>query len=178
MESEYNKIIIDIDSSNVVFNGNNCDFYADILQPLKNVKCLKLIRSSVTIKPKQEVAGSRIYNDDDPIYVDVNGYNRVLSVVNGSPLKCFEMLLVSLTKTYSIVNSADFTNTSQLTYMNEYTHSFQEDDISVHVLKPIEPNLKRFNIKLYDKNHIIIPKANVSHFKMILCAYSLKNGYI
>jgi hypothetical protein len=176
-ESPYNKTIIEIDSTNATFNGNVCDFYVDILEPLKNVKCIKLIRSSVTIKPKQQLAGSAIV-DDDPIYVIMNGYNRLSSVVNGSIIDSFEMLLLSLTKSYGITNSTSFTSTSSVTYMNEYTHSFQEDDISVHVLNPCEPTLKRFNIQLVNKANKVIPKADVDRFKMILCIYTLKTGYI
>jgi len=176
-ESQYNKTIIEIDSTNATFNGSICDFYVDILEPLKNVKCIKIIRSSITLKPKQQLAGSAIV-DDDPIYVIMNSYNRLSSVVNGSLLNSFELLLVSLTKSYAITNSTSFTNTSSVTYMNEYTHSFQEDNISVHVLNPCEPNLKRFNIQLVNKANKVIPKTDIDRFKMVLCLYTIKSGYI
>lgn len=176
-ESPYNKTIIEIDVIPATLNGSVCDFYVDILEPLKNVKCIKIIRSSITLKPKQQLAGSAIV-DDDPIYVIMNSYNRLSSVVNGSLLNSFEMLLLSLTKSYSITNSASFTNTSSVTYMNEYTHSFQEDDISVHVLNPCEPTLKRFNIQLINKANKVIPNTDIDRFKMILCLYTLKTGYI
>jgi hypothetical protein len=178
MESQYNKTIIEIDSTNATFNGDVCDFYVDILEPLKNVKCIKLIRSSICIKPKENLAGSTIV-DDDPIYVIMNGYNRLSSVVNGSIINSFELLLISLTKSYFIINANTFTGSdNKVTYMNEYTHSFQEDDISVHVLNPCERNLKRFNIQLINKANKIIPQEDVDRFKMILCIYTLKTGYI
>ena len=39
------------------------------------------------------------------------------------------------------------------------------------VLNPVEPNLKRFNIQLYDKHNVIINKSDITRFNMTLCVY-------
>jgi hypothetical protein len=172
--SIFNKTIIYIDSKNCVYtDSTKSDFYVDIIEPLKNVAYIKLIKSVVVIKPKSNLNGNLI-QDYDPIYIKMNDYNRISSVINGNVGKYFDVININLTEVYGIINEVLLAVT-EVAFSNDYSHSeFDEDDISVHTLYPPQDSLKRFNIQIYDKNNNIIPKNEIITFKMTLCVYTLK----
>jgi hypothetical protein len=191
MNEIYDKEIILLDSDNAVFkDSTKMDIYVDILEPIKNVAYIKIIQSCISLNPKFNFQGN-IVEDNDPIYISVNDYYRVKSVINvngeGSLLKCFDMINIDLTGTYNLTNNFNIQQPTQesssqlyminLTYKNDYrTLAFDVNDHSVYKLRPMEANLKRFNIELRDKNNKIIERNNIGSFKMIICVYSLRKN--
>ena len=191
MNEIYDKEIILLDSDNAVFkDSTKMDIYVDILEPIKNVAYIKIIQSCISLNPKFNFQGN-IVEDNDPIYISVNDYYRVKSVISvngeGSLLKCFDMINIDLTGTYNLTNNFNIQQPTQesssqlyminLTYKNDYrTLAFDVNDHSVYKLRPMEANLKRFNIELRDKNNKIIERNNIGSFKMIICVYSLRKN--
>jgi hypothetical protein len=97
------------------------------------------------------------------------------------------MINIDLTGTYNLTNNFNIQQPTQesssqlyminLTYKNDYrTLAFDVNDHSVYKLRPMEANLKRFNIELRDKNNKIIERNNIGSFKMIICVYSLRKN--
>ena len=127
----------------------------------------------IILNPNATLNGNSVV-DDDPIYVRVNDYYRCLSVIKGNSVKCFEIINISKTKTYSIRNNTSLSPAvTDVAYYTEYPQSALDiNDTSVYVLNPVEPNLKRFNVQLYDKNNNLISKSDIKAFKMTLCIYS------
>lgn len=98
----YDKQIIEIDMGNAVktnialkdSDGNilsyYCDFYVDIQQPIRNAVYIKVMRTAVVVKkPEVVVEGiaptlqvnDEYILDDDPIYISMNNYNRISTVI-------------------------------------------------------------------------------------------------
>jgi hypothetical protein len=96
----YDKQIIEIDMENAVktniadSNGDiqsyYCDFYVDIQQPIRNAVYIKIMRTAIVLKkpevvvegiaPTLQVNGEYIL-DDDAIYISMNNYNRISTVI-------------------------------------------------------------------------------------------------
>lgn len=171
----YEKTLIYIDSNNCVYNGNVCDFYVDIVEPLKNVAFIKIMKSVAIIKPKQQLGG-QVIQDHDPIYIKMNDYNRITSVVNGNPNKYFDMITINLTDVYSMINEVLLAVT-EVAFTSKNSHTdFDINDSSIFTVSPPQDSLKRFSIQLYDKNNKIITKSEVLTFKMTLCVYTIKKS--
>lgn len=178
----YNKDIIFIDTDNASFNDQvYLNFYVDILQPIKNAVYIKIIKSSITLNPNTTLSNSSI-NDNDPVYIVMNDYKRVVSFIRDNPssdgnlFNYFDKIHIDRTSTYNLTNNSFIQNIpSLLLYSNEYSQTnFDVNDTSVYVLNPIEPNLKRFNIEIRNKNNKLIAKNEIGSFKMTICVYSLK----
>lgn len=170
---EYDKTIIELDMANANFNDANvCDFYVDILDSIRNVEYIKIMKCSVGVKPKQALANGSYYNDGDSIYVVMNDYKRISAIQNSSVFPVFETVDVNLTETYHITTSSSFAVSNSVLYTKEYTPVFEKQDVSVYKLNPTEPNLKRFNIQLYDKTNKIMRRSDIARFKILLCLYS------
>lgn len=182
-ETTMDKSIIYIDSDdttgNAVFNNVSVyDFYVDILEPIRSVMYIKIIRCAIILNPNAKLNGNDI-SDEDPIYIRVNDYNRCISVIKGNVVKCFEIVNITKTKTYTIMNNTGLSPIiTDVAHYTEYPQSaFDVNDTSVYVMNPVEPNLKRFNIQLYDKNNNILTKDNVKLLKLTLCVYSKSRKY-
>lgn len=174
---EYEKVIIEINMSNSTFlNNTDCDFYFDIMDSVRNVMYIKLVKLCIAIKPNSKVDSIFKYNDGDSIYVAINDYNRVSAIVNNSIDRFFETIDVNLTQMASVIGSRTDQNISVL-YTRDYSPLFDKNDVSVYKLKPADPNLKRFNIKLYDKNGQKLKKTDVDNFKISLCIYSTNKKF-
>jgi hypothetical protein len=124
--------------------------------------------------------------NDDAIYVRMNDYNRVSSVLikqNEEPTvnKFFEMVHINLTNIYNLsakYNASAFSEVPNILFSNEYPQSaFDPNDTSVHVLKPVDPSLKRFTIELRDKNNALLKTSDVLSFKMTICVYSKEKKF-
>jgi hypothetical protein len=135
--------------------------------------------------------------DSDPVFVNVKGYNRLYanvfvganpdppritdptkpkesyviknSVDDGKNVKCFEQITLNLSEKFGSSNPPN----KLISFKTEYTSTgCSINDTNVVVLDPIEPNLRRFDVQLYDKNYNIIPRSDINVFSMILCIYS------
>jgi len=151
MEDDY-KIII-IDSSNAVFNiANTFDFYVNLDEPLRNVYKINII----TILADIPQASSNFYSPLDSIYVNINDYNRLISKKDNNNLYYFDSIIIE--------NSIN----SRITIKNDYNTT---DNINIYHLNPVEPQLKRFNIRILDKNNTKITNTNINRILIKLGVY-------
>jgi hypothetical protein len=193
----YDKDVIEIDMGNSIktdkFDATNyyCKFYMDILQPIRNAVYIKIMRTAIVLKADQAGNDAVLLTlpnvaNDDAIYVRMNDYNRVSSVLiksNEEPTvnKFFEMVHINLTNIYNLsakYNASAFSEVPNVLFSNEYPQSaFDPNDTSVHVLKPVDPSLKRFTIELRDKNNALLKTSDVLSFKMTICVYSKEKKF-
>ena len=146
------KIIV-IDSINAIYpTTGECDFYINLDEPLRNVYKLKILASLANIKNS-----STINNDLESIYIDLNNYNRIVAKgSNNNNIYYFDSL---------IIESAGSSGNS--TIKNDYNNA----DIE-YPLNPIEPQISRFRIQLYNKNNVLLSTTNdINRYVMKLGIY-------
>ncbi len=151
--------IINIDSTNSIFPVSSlCNFYIDLDEPLRNVYKINIITILLNIPNN-----STLNNNLESIYIDLNNYKRLISKeyteTNGNKnnLYSFDSL---------IIEKIDTTSGGNSTIKNDYNTSD-----SIYYLNPIEPQLKRFNIRLFNKNNGIINLSDINRFIMKIGIY-------
>lgn len=167
----------------IYYNNAKCDFYIDILEPIKNVTHIKILKSSVRLNLKT-LNGAPVI-DNDPIYISLNNYNRINTydnkIVNTSNnitsiFNSFEVINLNVTSKYLIMANtqiSSFIEINGVLFENIYTSTTSDfNDTSVYNIIPHEPSLLRFNIKLYDKNYNLINKEDIINFELLVCVYS------
>lgn len=149
----YDKTLIYLDNSNMIkASVDKCDFYIDILEPIRNVLYIKSVSSSIKFNNTTQ--------DGNSVYISLNNYNKMMSIIDGSKYIFFER--------FNIISNIGDIN---------YNTYFNPNDISVYILNPPEPNFRRFNIKLFDKNNNIISQSDLNKFNITLCVYSSKKKF-
>jgi hypothetical protein len=149
MDDDYK--IITIDSLNVNFiNRNIYDFYMSLDEPLRNVYKINVI----TILADVPETSPSFFSPLDPIYVNINDYNRLISKKDNNNVYYFDSLII------------ENTISSRITIKNDYNTSD-----NIYNLNPIEPQLTRFNIRLFDKNNELISTTNINRIIIKLGIY-------
>ena len=149
IDCEYKIITIDSASSTYIDNTKQ-NFYINLDEPLRNVYKINIILAMINISQTSPLNVSL-----EPIYINLNDYQRLIAKYNNNNIYYFESIIMenSITSgTISIKN--DFNSNDTIYYLN-----------------PIEPQLKRFQISLYDKENNLIPKENINKFVMKLGIY-------
>lgn len=162
----------------IYYNNEKNDFYIDIVEPIKNVTHIKILKSSVRLN-LTKINGEPVI-DNDPIYISLNDYNRINTYKTSNYITdvhpSFEVLNLNLTTKYLIMANSqitEFINLNGLLFENIYTStSASLNDTNVHTIIPHEPSLKRFNIKIYDKYYNLINKEDILNFDMLVCVFS------
>lgn len=117
--------------------------------------------------------------------------NGTTPIKRSNILNCFEIMNINVTNTYQYTHNPDINIMPDIMYTKEYEQSaFNINDTSMHILKPVEPNLKRFDVEIRDKDNKPIKKyidllsdsdeyarGGVKSFKMMLCVYSLQQNF-
>jgi hypothetical protein len=143
--------IITIDSSFSTYLDNTTqNFYINLDEPLRNVNKINVISILINLSNTSSLNVSL-----DPIYINFNDYNRLIAKKDNNNIYYFDSIIVE--------NSITTGNT---TIKNDYN-----TNDSIYYLNPIEPQLKRFNIRLYDKNNSLILKNNLNRFVMKIGVY-------
>ena len=149
MEIEHNYKIISIDSSRSIYTqANTHNFYINLDEPLRNVYKINII----TILA--DVPQTASFQSLDPINIRLNDYKRLISKKDGNNLYYFDSIIVE--------NSIS----SRTTIKNDYNTTD-----NVYYLNPLEPQLSRFELTLYDKNNDILTTSNISRFIIKLGVY-------
>jgi len=159
--SDY-KIII-IDTSNVIYNGdsNVFNFHLNLAEPLRDVYKIKIIYSALSI-PATTLHDSAVITNLDNVFIDLNNYNRITSV-----LKKSNNILTNISYFDSIIiDTADKKTTGLITIYNDFNSSENE-----YYVNPIVSQLNRLDINLYDKNNNILTSSIISRFVMKICVY-------
>ena len=135
IDCEYKIITIDSASSTYIDNTKQ-NFYINLDEPLRNVYKINIILAMINISQTSPLNVSL-----EPIYINLNDYQRLIAKYNNNNIYYFESIIMenSITSgTISIKN--DFNSNDTIYYLN-----------------PIEPQLKRFQISLCDKENNLIP---------------------
>lgn len=149
MEEEHNYKIITIDSSRSIYSqANTHNFYINLDEPLRNVYKINII----TILA--DVPQTASFQALDPINIRLNDYKRLISKKDGNNLYYFDSIIVE--------NSIS----SRTTVKNDYNTTD-----NVYYLNPLEPQLSRFELTLYDKNNDILTSSNITRFIIKLGVY-------
>jgi hypothetical protein len=155
MEEDYK--IITIDSLNAINNiSNTYDFYMNLDEPLRNVYKINVISILIDIP---QIA-STFFSPLDPIYININDYNRLISKKNNNNLYYFDSIIIENLITSRITVKNDYNTTDNKFYLN-----------------PIEPQLTRFNIRLFDKNNQLITITNINRIVIKLGIYYNNKKY-
>jgi len=159
MDIENNYKIITIDSYvSKYINTSSQHFYINLDESLKGVYKLKIL--SILINVNNNKFSSLPL---EPIYIDLNGYKRLISKHttiesngNRNDLYYFE----------SVIVENQLAATGNTTIKNDY-NTFENE----YILNPIEPQLSRFTIKIYDKNNQLMTNTDIYRFVIKLGVY-------
>lgn len=159
---DFDHKIIAIDSSNCTFTSDGtCNFYMNLDTPLRNVYKIKIITILINIQNSNVT-----YNNNlESIYIDLNNYKRLIAnssvELNGkrNNIYYFDSLIIES----AVASGVSATSTIK----NDYNNA----DIEYY-LNPIEPQLTRFTVRLFDNNNNLITQANtINRFVMKLGIY-------
>lgn len=157
IDCDYKIILIDSDCA-TYYNPLTCDFYINLDEPLRNVYKINVIATLINI-PNNSTLNTPL----NTIYVNLNNINRLIgknkTAVNNINYNIIAFDAVIIEDTIPI-------DTNNTTIKND----FNSTDANYY-LNPQEPQLSRFNIKLYDKNNSIINKSAINRFVMKLGIY-------
>lgn len=170
MEGNKDYRIIIIDSENVSYINNNPNifsFYVNLAQPIRDVYKIKVLHAAVSIVNSNLLpSSSAIIKNLDPIYIDINNYNRTNSIIidnnnNINNLYYYDSIIIDTNKII------------QPTVLTEYTSMFNNfnDNEGDFIIDPIEPQLGRININLYDKTNSLLTKTKINRFLIKICVY-------
>jgi hypothetical protein len=162
---KYDKVVVNLNNNNSsTTNSAESSYYVDLVEPLRNVIYVKIIRASVIAVETTMEQSPLSYLTYDPIYIAINDYNRAVSYLktngNFNKINYFDLIPYS------------GTNNSHIEYSQA---SFDWSDPSVYILNPPEPNLRRLNIEIRDKTFKLFDTAVLTNFNLSICIYFIKN---
>jgi len=155
--------IISIDSSTCsYFDSTICDWFVDLDEPLRNVVRINIITLLLNINNDSAIIPAGATGNLESVYVDLNNYHRLISkgpIDNGKRTNIY--FFDSL-----IIEKVDTTSGGNMTIKNDYNTTD-----SKYYLNPIEPQLKRFSVRLFNKNNVIINSNKINRFVMKIGVY-------
>jgi len=181
---KYDKIILNLNSSNcLMFNAAETNFYINLVEPIKNVIYIKILKTSIvsTTSIKNTPLS---YEKYDPIYITLNDYDRSNSYIKGTQVITSNFIIDGVantsTTTNTIFDCAKYfdlipysdTENSDISYSQT---SSDWTDPSVYVLNPPEQILRRLNIQFRDKLFKLFDTSILTHFNISICIYFIKN---
>jgi hypothetical protein len=161
---KYDKVVINLNNHNsLTTNPAETSFYVDLVEPIKNVVFVKILRASI-LSANAMKNSPLLYEKYEPIYITLNDYNRSISYIKNN-------------NTFNYVNYFDLIPFADVNYSDtSYSQvSFDWSDPSVYVLNPPEQTLKRLNIEIRDKTFKLFDTSVLTHFTLSICVYYIKN---
>jgi hypothetical protein len=188
---KYDKIVINLNSDNCLYiNNNKTNYYINLVEPLKNVIYIKILKASVTTD-SAIINNSLNYKKNDPIYIAINDYDRSLSYIKSIQTTITSNYYIGSTLTNVVENKEVFDSVNYFDLIqfnddiksNSHNHSeisytqtsFDWSDPSVYILNPPEQSLKRFNIQIKDKTFQLFSTSILLNFNISICVYVIKN---
>ena len=159
MEEDLDKTVLYINSRNSHSNSNSCSYIYDLIEPLKDIVYIKTIRTEVFAKHSQ-------FSDGEPLFLKLNDYKRLSTVIDGNATKFFESISINISD-----KSTDTLSNEIVSFQKNSMSSFHKCDPNVYEFKPIESNIKSFNIEIYDQNNTLLDKTAINGFNMTICIY-------
>jgi hypothetical protein len=181
---KYDKIILSIDGKSCSStNPTKSSYYLDLLEPLRNVVYIKIL--SITIPNSGSFDTQYNMKQYDPIYICLNDYNRSKTYINSVNISTSNYLNSSGVTIYKNTSNLLFNTGEYFDYVPysksdfstiSYTQSsFDWTDPSVYILNPPEPNLRRLNIEIKDKEFKLFNTITLTGFNLTICVYFIKN---
>jgi hypothetical protein len=181
---KYDKIILSIDGKSCSStNPTKSSYYLDLLEPLRNVVYIKIL--SITIPNSGSFDTEYNMKQYDPIYICLNDYNRSKTYINSVKISTSNYLNSSGVTIYKNTSNLLFNTGEYFDYVPysggnfstiSYTQSsFDWTDPSVYILNPPEPNLRRLNIEIKDKEFKLFNTITLTGFNLTICVYFIKN---
>lgn len=171
-EEVLDKTLVYINSSNAAFTNNPSEykFSYNLAEPIKDAMYLMNVRTELLVDVSAlHTLNGAVIEDGDPIFIRFNDYYKlVANVNNGTMVKCFDTISLNITDKIGMVAPT----ATPILFKNEITStvcSFK--DINTYVINPVDPNFKRIEISLHDKNFDPIPKDFIKKFTMLVCVY-------
>jgi len=161
------KTVVYVNSSNATFLTNDFDMTFDLMEPIKNAVFVMISKTEILLNPTQTINNNAI-EDGDSIFIRVKNYERIHTNINGNNIKCFDQVTLNLSDKFGIDNVPN----KNILFRSEYGSTVCDiNDINTYVLNPVDPNFRKIDIRLYDKNFNIIPKGSIKKLVMVLCIY-------
>ena len=186
---KYDKVVINLNNENcLAFNANTTDYYINLVEPLKNIVYIKMLKASV--KTTNAMNNQLTYEKFEPIYISINDYDRSISYLKSNQVSTSNYYLNNqdflnnvvsvLTTNTTVFDTAkyfDIIPYSALDFSDvSYGQtSFDWTDPSVYVLNPPEQILKRLTIQFRDKTFKLFNTSVLTHFNLSICVYFIKN---
>jgi hypothetical protein len=186
---KYDKIVINLNNENcLAFNTNKTDYYVNLVEPLKNVVYIKMLKAS--IKSTNAMDNQLSYEKFDPIHISINDYERSVSYIKGNKVSTSNYYLTNddfannvisiLTTNTTVFDAAKYfdiipysgVSFSDVTYSQT---SIDWSDPSVYILNPPDPNLRRLKIEFRDRTFKLFDTSVLTHFNLSICVYFIKN---
>lgn len=163
---EYKIIIIDSENASYTNNINTYSFSVNLIQPLRDVYKIKVLHAAVSIVNSNMLpSASAPIKNLDPIYIDINRYDRTNSAIKSGDdfnyLLYYDSIIIDTNKIIQPSSSAEYT-----TMFN----NFNENE-GAYMINPIEPQFSRININLYDKTNTLFTKTLISRCLIKICVY-------
>ena len=181
---KYDKIVINLNSTNCLQNASDSSYYINLSESLKNVVYIKMLKASVRTGA---INTNLLYNKFDPIYIAINDYDRSVSykifteiTPNTSTDKLTGVVTNNGNSSNIVFNPFNYFDlipysTDLYSDISYNQNSFDWSDPSVYILNPPEQNLRRFNIQIKDKNFNFFNNTNLVNFNLSICVYVIKN---
>lgn len=164
-----NKTILYINNNNATMS-NDKSFSYNLLESIKDVACIKIIKSEIILIPSNGLGtNNNLPQSGDPIFVKMNDFKRISSVINGNNVKFFDVITLNV--------SDKNANVLQHSFANNSSSTFNINDPSVHIFNPVESNITTLKFELYDKHNNILEVGDdkqIKSFSIILCIYDYK----
>lgn len=166
--SEYDKIVINLDSKNGINNnGNDFGCYFKFDDTIKNAVAVQVIDATIISS-----ASATYQSYEDCFFVILNNIERATSYIKNSN-NDFNIVKYLEKVEYTDNSTANSKNKSFL-HIGTSTGSFS--DSGTYMFNPVIPTLNRFDLTLKDKNFDNIQNTNIDSVKLSVCIYTLKKS--
>ena len=182
---KYDKIVMNLNDQNCLsINPSETCFYVDLVEPIKNIVFVKILRASITSTTAINTTSHLLYKKNDPIHLSINDYDRSLSylksiqvstntnILKGLISNLFQTAGVNIykpilnsmnngvTQTETITQPAE--NSALILYDNTITVSgevLRENSKFINIFSQQTPLSTRF-MMFSDTDYLIYYKAN------------------
>ena len=136
---KYDKIVINLNTQNCLsINPSESTFYVNLVEPIKNIIYVKILRASITSTSAIQTAPALLYKKGDPIYLSINDYDRSLSYLKSAQVSTTTNIL------------KDVSNLFQTTGENIFKPLLNSTNDGSANTETLTPNAENITLKLYD----------------------------
>jgi hypothetical protein len=170
------KTIVYLNSDAVTFSSSNFDISFKLPEAIKNVVYIKIMKVDI-ILDMANVNARIITNRDqilegDPLFINLRNFNNriITKSIDDDIIKSFELINLNFKEKYDVDVSTG--TLGKWYFKTEYTATgCNTTDTNVLVLNPIEPNVNRFDMQIYNKYNKLMTKNAIIKSTLTMCIY-------